>query len=173
MSWPVTALQTWGSRADALVQLAQALSSGIPAGLHPSDGALGRLVQQVQMHPEIPEIVRANVHLMIQRGAIISARSAYQEAVSWCSADNGDDLPGLLANWASGLTAAAEALSTTCAATQSEAKSDADALAHELLREAVKHAEASLDFNRGDIQVLLLIRPVGPTVFGMAAIRWI
>jgi hypothetical protein len=126
-------LQTWSNRADALIQLAQALSeapqsdvAAIAADALPGDS----------LEPSADA-------LDVAHAAIEQARAAYLEATSLCSSENGDDLPGLLCNWATGLQAAAEV----------ERARHAPVEAMELLNDAVHKLHSSLDFNRVDIQV--------------------
>lgn len=133
-----TDADTHGSRADALLQLAQALPASQSSAAQPK-AALQRAASCLANSVATADPAQLAV------AAIQTARAAYQDAVSWCSDEQGDDLPGLLCNWATGLVSAAE----VCV----QCGQQSHALA--LLREAVQHAEASLEFNRGDVQVRL------------------
>lgn len=78
---------------------------------------------------------------------VSESRAAYERATELSHSDEGDDLPGLLCNWGSGLCAAAKIAS---------AAGDRDA-AISLLQEATSRLEASVSFNRADIQVETLL----------------
>ena len=106
-----SSMQTWNNLADALIQLAQALST----------------TQRLQEAEE----------------AVARARTSYQCATSLSSSEDGDDLPGLLCNWGSGLTAVGGMLRD----------SGASGNAVEVLWEAVRRLDCSLDFRPSDIQV--------------------
>jgi hypothetical protein len=75
--------------------------------------------------------------------AMRRAQSAFQESCSRSSSYDGDDLPGLLCNWGTGLAAVGSILR------------DAGALqkAVEAQREAVMRINCSLDLQPTDIQV--------------------
>lgn len=89
--------------------------------------------------------------------AIEHANNAYLQATTLSSSDNGDDLPGLLCNWGTGLLAAAEAAGRR--------GDSATGAVQTLLGTAAVKLQASLDFNRGDVQVraLRLERAARPT----------
>ena len=78
------------------------------------------------------------------REAVAAARAAYVSSTALTSSDIGDDLPGLLCNWGTGLTAAGGMLR--------EAGDTAAAL--EALRDAVRRLECCSDLQPSDIQVL-------------------
>eukprot|EP00892_Ulva_mutabilis_P010895 jgi/Ulvmu1/8178/UM040_0075.1 len=77
------------------------------------------------------------------RATVEAARAAYVSSTALSDSAAGDDLPGLLCNWGTGLTAAGGMLR--------EAGDTAAALA--ALRDAVLRLECSVDFKPSDIQV--------------------
>lgn len=77
------------------------------------------------------------------RAAVVTARAAYVSATSLSESDAGDDLPGLLCNWGTGLTAAGGMLR--------EAGDGAAAV--EALRDAVRRLDCSVELQASDIQV--------------------
>lgn len=87
------------------------------------------------------------------RAAVAAARAAYVSSTAISSSDVGDDLPGLLCNWGTGLTAAGGMLR--------EAGDTAGAL--EALRDAVRRLECCADLHPSDIQVQLPHVPGGRT----------
>jgi hypothetical protein len=126
-------VQTWSSKADAFIQLARTLYEA-PASTSTcsvAQHALGLSTEPAQAAPAL-------AHVAVER-----ARAAYVEGLSWSTSENGDDLPGLLCNWGTGLLAAGELAAGTGRGEE----------AVELLRDAVSRLSASLDFDRGDIQV--------------------
>lgn len=103
-------MQTWSNLADALIQLAQALSA----------------TQRLQEAEE----------------AVARACASYQQSTALSSSEDGDDLPGLLCNWGTGLTAVGGMLRDAGASSN----------AAEVLKEAVMRVNCSLDFQPTDIQ---------------------
>lgn len=126
-------VQTWSGKADALIQLGQALTECSEADVDRAALA-ATLAKPPGWKPPMQQAARA---------AIEAGHEAYIEATSWSSSDNGDDLPGLFCNWASGLLAAGEL----------EMAAGEEAAAERLLTEASACLRTSLEFNRGDVQV--------------------
>ena len=83
---------------------------------------------------------------------MLCACRAYEEATSWSNSEDGDDLPGLLCNWGTGLLAMAE-VAGGWGDSGADQAGDSEERAVALLQDAVSRLNASLDFNRGDIQV--------------------
>lgn len=92
---------------------------------------------------ELAQALAATKRLTDAEEAVTRAHTAYQSATSLSSSEDGDDLPGLLCNWGTGLTAVGGMLRDTGAAGN----------AVEALKEAVKRLHCSLDLQPTDIQV--------------------
>lgn len=84
--------------------------------------------------------------------SVAAAQSTYIQASSFSSSEDGDDLPGLLCNWGTGLLAASKM--------QQGAGGDSDA-GRALAREAIERLEASVAFNKQDIEVVTLLGEAG------------
>jgi hypothetical protein len=106
--------QTWNNKADALMQLAEAHSrTGMP-----------------------DSIARASE-------SVSQGRDAYLQASMLSSSEDGDDLPGQLCNWGTGLLAAANI---------ALASADIDG-ANALLQDAIMRLKLGLELSQHDIQV--------------------
>ena len=133
-------LQSWSDKADAFFQLAKALMEQ-PTRKCTERAAVA--LQQAAHNAALPHDAAA---LDVAHAAVECGRAAFQEATSWSSSENGDDLPALLCNWGTALQSGAEVEVARGDATQ----------AIELLQDAVSRLQASLQFNRGDVAVRIL-----------------